>query len=197
MMAGMPRRAQPEPAGLLHVLVAGGTPAEWRSMTPEAWQERLAMLADHASGAGATWLTVRPMGGDAVAEPPQPARSPSPPPWPVDPVMIGSVTVVVDDEADARRRMASVLARLAERGASPATLTEDEMSAAFAAPAAVEPDLAVLFGPDDTLPSSLSWELAYAEVVFIAASWSDVDPTVVKAAVAEYFSRNRRFGAVT
>jgi undecaprenyl diphosphate synthase len=71
------------------------------------------------------------------------------------------------------------------------------MGAAFCAPAPVEPDLAVLFGPDDTLPSSLSWELAYAEVVFIAASWCDVDPIVVKAAVAEYFTRNRRFGAVT
>jgi undecaprenyl pyrophosphate synthase len=55
----------------------------------------------------------------------------------------------------------------------------------------------VLFGPDDTLPSSLSWELAYAEVVFIAASWCEVDPIVVKSAVAEYFTRNRRFGAVT
>jgi hypothetical protein len=197
MMAGMARRAQPEPLGLLHVLVAGGTPAEWRSMTPEAWQERLAMLADHASGAGASWLTVRPMGADALDQPAGADRAPGPPPWPVDRVTIGSVTVHVDDEADARRRMGSVLAGLAARGATAATLTEEQLGAAFAAPAPVEPDLAVLFGPDDTLPSSLSWELAYAEVVFIAASWCEVDPIVVKAAVAEYFTRNRRFGAVT
>jgi hypothetical protein len=197
MMAGMPRRAQPEPLGLLHVLVAGGTPAEWRSMTPEAWQERLAMLADHASGAGAAWLTVRPMSGDPVDQPAGSDRAPNPPPWPVDPVTIGSVTVHVDDEADARRRMGSVLAGLAARGATASTLTDDQLGAAFAAPAPVEPDLAVLFGPDDTLPSSLSWELAYAEVVFIAASWCEVDPIVVKSAVAEYFTRNRRFGAVT
>jgi hypothetical protein len=196
MMADMPRRAQPEPLGLLHVLVAGGTPAEWRSMSPEAWHERLTMLADHASGAGAAWLTVRPMGDDppgaAAAEPVA-----GPAPWPAAPVTVGSVTVVVDDEADARRRMGSVLAGLAANGVAAATLTEEQLGAAFAAPAPVEPDLAVLFGPDDTLPTSLSWELAYAEVVFISASWCEVDPIVVKAAVAEYFTRNRRFGAVT
>ncbi len=162
-------------------------------MTPEAWRERLAMLADHASGAGATWLTVRPLVDDRAATP----AAPGPAPWPVEPLTIGSVTVIVDDEADARRRMESVLAGLAGEGVDAATLTEEQLGAAFAAPAPVEPDLAVLFGPDDTLPSSLSWELAYAEVVFIAASWCDVDPIVVKAAVAEYFTRNRRFGAVT
>jgi hypothetical protein len=189
----MSRRAQPEPAGLQHVLVAGGTPADWWAMSPDAWGERLAMLADHASGAGASWLTVRPMGGDR----PGPATAGGPPPWPAEPVAIGGVTVIVDDEGDARRRMETVLAGLAARGATAASLTEQQLGAAFADPAPVEPDLAVLFGPDDTLPSSLSWELAYAEVVFIAASWCDVDPIVVKAAVAEYFTRNRRFGAVT
>jgi undecaprenyl diphosphate synthase len=190
----MPRRAEPEPLGLQHVLVAGGTPADWWSMSPEAWGERLAMLADHASGAGASWLTVRPMGADRSG---RAATEGDAPPWPRDPVTIGGVTVVVDDEADARRRMEAVLAGLVARGATAANLTEQQLGAALADPAPVEPDLAVLFGPDDTLPPSLSWELAYAEVVFIAASWCDVDPIVVKAAVAEYFTRNRRFGAVT
>ena len=70
------------------------------------------------------------------------------------------------------------------------------LGAALLEPAPCEPDLAVLFGPADVLPRSLSWELAYAEVVFIPGSWCDVDPIVVKAAVAEYFTRNRRFGGV-
>jgi hypothetical protein len=166
-------------------------------MSAEAWIERLAMLADHASGAGATWLTVRPMGADPLGQPGEPDRAAGPPPWPTRPVTIGGVTVVVDDEADARRRMATVLAGLAAQGVTGATLTEEQLGAALADPAPVEPDLAVLFGPDDTLPSSLSWELAYAEVVFIPASWCEVDPIVVKAAIAEYFTRNRRFGAVT
>jgi undecaprenyl pyrophosphate synthase len=137
------------------------------------------------------------MGGDRPGQASGPAAAPEARPWPVDPVTIGGVTVVVDDEADARRRMEAVLAALVDRGATSATLTEQQLGAAFADPAPVEPDLAVLFGPADTLPSSLSWELAYAEVVFIDASWCDVDPIVVKAAVAEYFTRNRRFGAVT
>lgn len=162
-------------------------------MTPEAWAERLAMLADHAGGAGATWLTVRPMHADRPG-PPAPS---GPQPWPSGPVEIGGVRVLVDAEADARRRMSAVLSGLAARGVTAATLGEEQLRAAFAEPAPVEPDLAVLFGPEHTLPSSLSWELAYAEVVFVDAPWGDVDPTVVKAAVAEYFTRNRRFGAVT
>lgn len=187
----MTRRAQPEPVGLRHVLVVGGTPADWWSMTSDAWSERLAMLADQAGGAGAAWLTVRPFGPGR----PVPADGIDPP-WPVGPTTVAGVTVVVDGEADARVRMVAVVAGLVADGVAPAAITEETLGAALARPAPFEPDLAVLFGPDDTLPASLSWELAYAEVVFIDAPWAEVDPIVVKAAVAEYFTRNRRFGAV-
>lgn len=187
----MTRRAQPEPLGLQHVLVAGGTPGDWHSMSSDAWSERLSMLADQVSGAGASWLTVRPFG------PGQPVAGPGEVTWPTEPTVVGGVTVVVDGEADARRRMAAVVAGLAADGVTGAALTEEVLAAAIARPAPHEPDLAVLLGPDDTLPRSLSWELAYAEVVFIDVSWCEVDPIVVKSAVAEYFTRNRRFGAVT
>lgn len=178
-------------------------------MSAEQWSERLAMLAEHVSGAGGSWLTVRPIGPDAadLLGPAGPGVAPAvagrdseaaghrSTPWPVVPVEIDGVTVVVSCEADARRRMASVLASLAAAGVG-STLTEAELSTAFALPAPCEPDLAVLLGRDDELPRSLSWELAYAEVVFIPAPWTEVDPIVVKAAVAEYFTRNRRFGGV-
>lgn len=187
----MSRRTRAEPLALRHVLVAGGTSADWWSMTSEAWNVRLAMLADQASSGGAAWLTVRPFGPGGPV--PLPAGEP---PWPQEPTVVGGVTVVVDAEADARGRMATVLARLVADHVRPEAVTDDLLAAAFAHPAPDEPDLAVLLGPDDTLPASLSWELAYAEVVFIDAAWNDVDPIVVKAAVAEYFTRNRRFGAV-
>jgi len=193
MMGGVSPRTRPEPAALRHVLVAGGTPGEWQAMSAERWGERLAMLAEHVSGAGGTWLTIHPIGPDPGPSDP---RSDAPATWPQGPFDVGGVNVVVRCEADARGRMSTVLAELADAGATGETLTESELGAAFASPAPIEPDLAILFGPDDVLPLSLSWELAYAEVVFIPAGWVDVDPIVVKSAVAEYFTRNRRFGGV-
>ncbi len=190
MMVDVPSRARPEPAGLRHVLVAGGTPAEWWSMPPEHWIERLTMLAEHVSGAGGTWLSVHPMGPD---RPPIGIGADQPPPWPTEPIALDGVRVLVRCEPDARRRMESVLSTLLASGAA---LTEAELGAEFARPAPCEPDLVVLFGPDDELPRSLSWELAYAEVVFIPAGWAEVDPIVVKSAVTEFFTRNRRFGGV-
>jgi hypothetical protein len=188
----VPTRPRIEPAGLRHVIVAGGTPGSWWSMSPEVWAERLSMLAEHVSGAGGSWLTVCPMHTDdeplaAVA---------GVPPWPEQPSEIDGVHVIVRCEPDARRRMHAVLTSLAGSTVKASAITESELDAAFALPAPCEPDLAVLFGPDDELPRSLSWELAYAEVVFIPASWTEVDAIVVKAAVAEYFTRNRRFGGV-
>lgn len=163
-------------------------------MPVEVWNERLTMLADQVGGAGASWLTVRPMGPDA---PGQASTAPGAEvPWPETVVTLGGVSVVVDAEAEAHHRMESVLADLAGRGITAAMLDERVLSAALLHPAPCEPDLAVLLGPEHVLPRSLSWELAYAEVVFIDATWSEVDPTVVKAAIAEYFTRNRRFGGV-
>jgi undecaprenyl diphosphate synthase len=191
----VPSRAVSEPAGLQHVLVAGGTPSEWSAMSVEVWNERLTMLADQVGGAGASWLTVRPMGPDHVPTAPLIAAGVAVS-WPTSVVELGGVSVAVEAEADAHHRMESVLADLSRRGVTAATLDEQVLGAALLHPAPCEPDLVVLLGPEDVLPRSLSWELAYAEVVFIDATWTDVDPIVVKAAIAEYFTRNRRFGGV-
>jgi len=38
------------------------------------------------------------------------------------------------------------------------------------------------------------WQAAYAELVFLDVLWPDFDADALKAALEDYFSRNRRYG---
>ena len=87
--------------GLRHVMVVGGTVAEWGELSDEAWRDRIAVLGDLAAAAGARWLTLRPFErGDA----PDQAR-------PVHHGVIDRATcaVIVDPTADGRERLVVAL----------------------------------------------------------------------------------------
>jgi len=64
------------------------------------------------------------------------------------------------------------------------------------APASTEPDLVVVLGPSDRLPSSLVWELAYSELVYLDVAWADLAPDHLVAAIDAYRHRHRRFGGL-
>jgi undecaprenyl diphosphate synthase len=57
-------------------------------------------------------------------------------------------------------------------------------------------DLLIRTGGEQRLSDFLLWECAYAEMVFTPRMWPDFDASDLKAAVAEFHSRERRFGAV-
>ncbi|MEL6616123.1 MAG: polyprenyl diphosphate synthase [Bacteroidota bacterium] len=57
-------------------------------------------------------------------------------------------------------------------------------------------DLLVRTGGEKRLSDFLLWEAAYAELAFLVTPWPDVDGDTLRAAVADYHSRQRRFGAV-
>jgi undecaprenyl diphosphate synthase len=59
-----------------------------------------------------------------------------------------------------------------------------------------EVDLLIRTGGEQRLSDFLLWESAYAELIFTPRMWPDFDASDLKAAVAEYHSRERRFGAV-
>ena len=73
-------------------------------------------------------------------------------------------------------------------------------------PSASRDDLVAVLGPDvDLLIRSggeqrisdfLLWECAYAELVFTSKMWPDFHAADLKAALSEFSSRERRFGAV-
>ena len=63
-------------------------------------------------------------------------------------------------------------------------------------PADVEPDLVVVFGPPDQLPTSLIWELGYSELVFLDLKWDDLSASHLELAVDDFDRRHRRFGGL-
>ena len=59
--------AQPAHAAptLQHVLVVGGTVAEWAAMQVDDWDKRVDELGSYCASIGVPWLTLRVYGGDA------------------------------------------------------------------------------------------------------------------------------------
>jgi len=57
-------------------------------------------------------------------------------------------------------------------------------------------DLLIRTGGEKRLSDFLLWEAAYAELFFLPVMWPDFQASDLAAAVAEFHSRERRFGAV-
>lgn len=58
-------------------------------------------------------------------------------------------------------------------------------------------DLLIRTGGEQRLSDFLLWECAYAELLFLDAAWPDFGPGDFAAALAEYGTRQRRFGGLT
>ena len=97
------------------------------------------------------------------------------------------------DIVDAARRFAQAV----ERGeASPDDLDEDRFEADLSTAPSPPPDLIVRTSGEHRISNFLLWESAYAELVFQEVLWPDYGPEHLKAAVAEFRSRDRRYGGV-
>jgi len=71
--------------------------------------------------------------------------------------------------------------------------TREKVSAALGGP---DVDLLIRTGGEQRLSDFLLWECAYAELVFTPVMWPDFGPSDLAAAVGEFHSRERRFGAL-
>jgi undecaprenyl diphosphate synthase len=97
------------------------------------------------------------------------------------------------DIADAARRFALAV----ERGEARASdLDEAGFEALLSTAQAPAPDLIVRTSGEQRISNFLLWECAYAELVFQDVLWPDYGPDALAAAVAEYRSRDRRFGGI-
>jgi undecaprenyl diphosphate synthase len=84
---------------------------------------------------------------------------------------------------------------LLREGASPDSLSEDDFAARLSAPELPDPDLVIRTSGEQRLSNFLLWQTAYAELVFDETFWPDFGEERLRAAVEEYASRGRRFGA--
>jgi undecaprenyl diphosphate synthase len=204
----MPKQSVPTQPGLGHVVVAGGTPAEWLEMSVEKWDERLRAVARAAAAEGAHWVTVVPHHGpdfsendllayaqlmtsvNKVAEVSVPHGSRFV--WERD----ESLHVIVDPVASGHTRFAATVEGLRSAGVDPESLDEEMLSQAVLAPATEEPDLVVVLGPADRIPESMVWELAYSDLVFIDLEWGKFESSHLELAIDDFNRRHRRFGGL-
>jgi undecaprenyl diphosphate synthase len=153
-------------------------------MTDAEWSERIDRLAAISGAAGAGWLTLRPFERGAGSDAARPVHH--------GVVEQPGCTVIVDPHPDGHERLVVALRKLAEID----QLREEAVVPALLAPADVEPDLVLLLGPADRLPTSLVWELAYSELVYVDVPWAALGADHLRAAVHTYHGRHRRFGGL-
>lgn len=204
----MPRQTDTLPPALSHVVVAGGTPVEWHTMTPSQWLARVEAVASAASAEGASWVTLLPHHGDDLSDDELSTFNDmmlTLPGMRIVDVSHGkrlvwtksdSLFVLIDPEADGHKRFANTIEGLRLSGVSPDDVSEEMLSQAVLAPATDEPDLVVVLGPADRIPNSMVWELAYSELVFLNLEWSNFESTHLELAIDDFNRRHRRFGGL-
>jgi undecaprenyl diphosphate synthase len=97
------------------------------------------------------------------------------------------------DIADAAQRFAE---DVAAGRAEPGDLTEARFATYLSTSDLPAPDLIVRPSGEQRLSNFVLWEAAYAELVFQDVLWPDYSAEHLKAAIAEYHTRDRRYGAV-
>jgi hypothetical protein len=181
-MASMSRDVEPS-VELRHVVIVAGSLADWNSFGEQAWNERIVEFAKVVEHAGGTWLTVRPL--DRI-HPPDGGT-------PASITRIGKCTAVLDPQTDGRQRLVEAVNALRRDGRA---ITDASLAEVVNAPSICDPDLAIIVGPDNELPTTLVWELAYCELVYLDSSWADLRGEHLESAIAEYAGRHRRFGGL-
>ena len=170
---------------LRHVLVVGGSLADWDALDASRWAALRSELANSAAAHGAVWLTIRPYSATTTADACWVQRC-------ID--VRENCTVTVDPCPDGRDRFLAAIDQLRDAGV--AVVDEAAIAGVLMAPAPCEPDLTLILGPFTHLPESLGWDLAYSELVFAEVPWAQLGAEHIELAVAEYSRRHRRFGGI-
>jgi len=97
------------------------------------------------------------------------------------------------DIVDAARKFAQAVL---DGRANPQDLDEAAFEGRLSTAGVSAPDLIVRTSGEQRISNFLLWECAYAELVFQDVYWPDYGPEHLKAAIAEYQSRERRYGRV-
>jgi len=94
----------------------------------------------------------------------------------------------------AARRLA---AAAAAGGLDPDKIDEKDVAAALFTADIPDPDLIIRTSGERRISNFLLWQSAYSEFVFYDKFWPDFEKADLEAAISEYKSRNRRYGAVS
>ncbi len=94
-----------------------------------------------------------------------------------------------------RAEVVEAMRRIVEEGTRPEQVSEAVVAAHLYAPELRDPDLVIRTSGEQRISNFLLWQSAYSELVFDDTLWPDFGEERLRAAVDEYASRGRRFGA--
>ncbi|MEL6967581.1 MAG: isoprenyl transferase [Pseudomonadota bacterium] len=94
-------------------------------------------------------------------------------------------------------RAAQTLAtRVANGALCPSDITAELLSATLDTADWTDPDLIIRTSGERRLSNFLLWQAAYSEFVFLDCMWPEFDRAQFERALADFYARDRRFGAV-
>jgi undecaprenyl diphosphate synthase len=94
-----------------------------------------------------------------------------------------------------RAELVEAMRTILREGVRHQDLSEADIAARLYAPDLRDPDLVIRTSGEQRISNFLLWQSAYAELVFDETLWPDFGEERLRAAVEEYASRGRRFGA--
>lgn len=111
-------------------------------------------------------------------------------------VMVLNLALAYGGRTEILRACARLAARAAAGELDPADIDEAAFRGGLYAPDIPDPDLVIRTSGELRLSNFLIWQAAYAEIFFTPVLWPDFGERDLLEAVADYQSRERRFGDV-
>jgi len=93
-----------------------------------------------------------------------------------------------------RAELVDAVRGLVKAGASPAAIDEKAIASHLYNPDLPDPDLIIRTAGESRVSNFLLWQSAYSEMLVSETLWPDFGVEELKAALADYASRVRRFG---
>ncbi len=110
------------------------------------------------------------------------------------------LTLVIAFNYGSRGEIAGAARKLAEQVAAgklhPSEITVERIANALDTSGIPDPDLLIRTSGEMRLSNFLLWQTAYSEIVFLNCYWPDFDKAAFEGAIAEFRSRERRFGGL-
>jgi len=110
------------------------------------------------------------------------------------------LTLIIAFNYGGRQEIAEAAKQLAIRAVrgeiDPESIDPASISASLYTAEFPDPDLIIRTSGEQRLSNFLMWQCAYAELVFLPIHWPDFDRAALETALAQYGSRERRFGGV-
>jgi undecaprenyl diphosphate synthase len=111
------------------------------------------------------------------------------------------LTLIVAFNYGSRQEIAKAaqeLARAVKEGhIEPDSITPEVFGRHLATEGIPDPDLLIRTSGEQRLSNYLLWQCAYTEFVFVDEYWPDFNRETMERAIAEYLTRERRFGGLT